>query len=79
MSRTIKCSKRPKSKLKNAKKFFGFRDGYTDGMSNPKKGEDFINYGYPFDCRTKFEIKQHIENELVKELINEYEMKNENN
>ena len=77
MSKTIRCSGIPK--YKNAKKFFGFRDGYTDGMSNPKKGENFVNYGYPSDRRNKVEIKQHIENEIVLELLNELKINIENN
>lgn len=64
-----KSSKR-KYNAKSHKKFMGFREG---DRSNPnaKKGEDFVNYGYPFEIRHKSEIKQHIQDELTKAELDE--------
>jgi len=78
MSKTIRHSAIPRNRHKNKKnrstdKFFGYRDGYTDGMSNPKKGIDFVNYGYPsdYDFRTKAEIMQKDEANDLKDILNE--------
>ena len=52
------------------KKFFGFR--YGDAKKpNAKKGVDFINDGYPLELRHKSVIKQHIQDELTEEELNE--------
>jgi len=59
--------KKTRRKLKD-KKFFGFREGSGDGP-NDKKGEDFINYGYPLELRHKSVIKQKIQDELAKKEI----------
>lgn len=57
------------------KKFMGFREGHNhlSDLSNPKKGVDFINYGWPLELRTKSVIKQKIQDELDNEIMNEYE------
>jgi hypothetical protein len=58
------------------KKFMGFRDGARsrDKHPNPKKGIDFVNYGWPFEIRVKSVIKQKIQNDLDKEkLMEQYE------
>lgn len=58
------------------KKFFGFREGSRsrDEHPNPKKGIDFINYGWPLELRAKSVIKQKIQDDLDREvLMNHYE------
>jgi len=58
-----KSRRKPKDK-----KFFGHR--YGDGSTpNAKKGEDFMNDGYPFELRHKSVIKQKIEDDILKEKI----------
>jgi hypothetical protein len=49
-----KCKKKPKDK-----KFFGFTDG-THSRSEelvPKKLEQFVKYGWPYETRSKKVIK----------------------
>jgi hypothetical protein len=78
MSRTTVINERTgeefprKSRGKNGKgkKFFGYR--YGDATSpNAKKGEDFINDGYPFETRHKSVIEQKIADDLTKEMLEE--------
>lgn len=64
-----------RKKLKD-KKFMGFRDGARsrDKHPNPKKGIDFVNYGWPLELRAKSVIKQKIQDELDEEkLMEQYE------
>ncbi len=75
MSRTTELNERtgksfPRKSKKKAKdkKFFGYR--YGDGKNpNAKKGEDFINDGYPFETRHKSVIKQKIQDDITKEEV----------
>jgi hypothetical protein len=77
MSKTKEINERtgqtfPRKSRKKAKdkKFFGHR--YGDGSTlNAKKGEDFMNDGYPFELRHKSVIKQKIADEQTKEILND--------
>jgi hypothetical protein len=61
--------KKSRRKLKD-KKYFGNR--YGDGSNpNAKKGEDFINDGYPLELRHKSVIKQKIQDEITGQEIDE--------
>jgi len=48
------------------KKFFGFRSGDGSGVGS-KKGDDFVNYGYPLELRHKSVIKQKMMDDLTNE------------
>ena len=59
--------RKSRKKLKD-KKFFGYR--YGDGSNpNAKKGEDFMNDGYPLELRHKSVIKQKMVDEQTKETL----------
>jgi len=65
--------KKSRKKLKDIK-FFGWR--YGDGKKlGAKKGEDFINDGWPFETRHKTVI----DNKIKKEIANKEILDNENN
>ena len=58
-----KSRRKPKDK-----KFFGFR--YGDGSApNAKKGEDFMNDGYPSESRHKAVVAQKIQDDVLKEKL----------
>jgi hypothetical protein len=57
-------------KKKKDKKFFGFKSGDGSGV-NSKKGEDFVNYGYPLELRHKSVIKQKIMDDLTNAELND--------
>ena len=62
-----KSRERSKDSKRNKKdsKFFGWREG--DGSDpNAKKGEDFMNYGYPSEVRHRKVIRRHIEDEITR-------------
>lgn len=59
--------RKSRRKLKD-KKFFGYR--YGDATKpNAKKGEDFINDGYPFETRHKSEIITKIGKDVLNEML----------
>jgi hypothetical protein len=62
-----KKSDRHKKSAKIGSKFMGFRNGDRDGNPDAKKGVNFINYGYPMEMRHVSVIKQHIQDEITKE------------
>jgi hypothetical protein len=65
--------KKSRKKLKDIK-FFGWR--YGDGKKlGAKKGEDFINDGWPFETRHSSVIKRKIQEDISKNEI----IENENN
>lgn len=65
-----KSSKR-KYNAKASKKFMGFREGDRSNP-NPKKGVDFVNYGYPMEIRHKSVIQRHIQDEISREELNDF-------
>ena len=60
-----KSKKKPKDK-----KFFGFRYG-SGKDTHAKKGEDFMNDGWPFETRNKTVIKQKIRDDMDRQILDE--------
>jgi hypothetical protein len=60
-------------KNRKEKKFMGFREGHNhlSDHPNPKKGVDFINYGWPLELRAKSVIKQKIQDDMYLDILNE--------
>lgn len=65
-----KTDKKRRTKSNDYPKFFGYRHG---DRSDPQavKGEDYICYGYPVECRHRETIKRHIEEEIGREELDE--------